>query len=89
MWLERLRTVFKNPAITTDVIVGFPGETEEEFEQTKEFLKKVRFYEMHIFKYSPRKGTRAAVMPEQIPESVKTERSNCLLQYGKRIIRRV
>ena len=82
---ERLRTVFKNPAITTDVIVGFPGETEEEFEQTKEFLKKVRFYEMHIFKYSPRKGTRAAVMPEQIPESVKTERSNCLLQMEKEL----
>ncbi len=82
---ERLRTVFKNPAITTDVIVGFPGETEEEFEQTKEFLKKVCFYEMHIFKYSPRKGTRAAVMPEQIPESVKTERSNCLLQMEKEL----
>lgn len=76
---EILRTVFENPAITTDVIVGFPGETEEEFLQTKKFLEEVRFFEMHIFKYSPRKGTRAAAMKEQVPESVKTERSKRLL----------
>lgn len=80
---ERLRSVFKNPAITTDVIVGFPGETEEEFEQTKEFLEKVRFFEMHIFKYSPRKGTRAAGMPKQVAEVEKTKRSNILLQMEK------
>ena len=63
-----LREVFENPAITTDVIVGFPGETEEEFEETREFLKKVHFYEMHIFKYSRRAGTRADRMPDQVPE---------------------
>jgi len=74
-----LRKAFKNPAITTDVIVGFPGETEEEFRMTREYLKNVRFYEMHVFKYSKRNGTRAAVMPDQIPESIKAERSNELL----------
>ena len=67
------------PAITTDVIVGFPGETEEEFETTKVFLQKVGFYEMHVFKYSKRKGTRAAVMPDQVPDQVKAERSDVLL----------
>lgn len=75
-----LREVFDHPAITTDVIVGFPGETEQEFEQTREFLEQVHFYEMHIFKYSKRKGTRAAVMPDQVPEQIKTERSNRLLE---------
>ncbi len=77
---EILRKAFNNPAITTDVIVGFPGETEEEFSITKEYLKKIQFYEMHVFKYSKRNGTRAAVMPGQIPESIKTGRSNELLQ---------
>lgn len=80
---EILRRAFGNPAITTDVIVGFPGETEEEFAVTKEFLKKVRFYEMHVFKYSKRNGTRAAMMPDQIPESIKTERSNELLDLER------
>ena len=74
-----LRESFENPAITTDVIVGFPGETHEEFEETKAFLQKIRFYEMHVFKYSVRSGTRAAKMPDQIPESVKTIRSEELL----------
>lgn len=82
---ERLRRVFKNPAITTDVIVGFPGETEEEFEQTRNFLQKVHFFEIHIFKYSPRKGTRAAAMPQQIKEAEKTKRSNALLQLEKEL----
>ena len=82
---EILRSVFANPAITTDVIVGFPGETEEEFEQTREFLEQVKFYEMHIFKYSPRKGTRAAGMENQVLEAVKTKRSNRLLQMEKRL----
>ena len=68
-----IRKYFTHPAITTDVIVGFPGETEEEFEATKEFLERIHFYEMHIFKYSKRKGTKAAVMPDQVPEQVKTE----------------
>ena len=82
-YLERcqiLRNCFSNPAITTDVIVGFPGETEEEFEQTQEFLKTVHFYEMHVFKYSRRAGTRADRMPDQIPEPVKTKRSAALLK---------
>lgn len=74
-----LREVFDHPAITTDVIVGFPGETEEEFALTKEYLERIHFYEMHIFKYSRREGTKAAVMKDQIPESVKAERSDVLL----------
>ncbi len=76
---ELLRSAFKNPVITTDIIVGFPGETKEEFETTREYLKKLQFYEMHVFKYSVRNGTRAADMPDQIPESVKAERSSELL----------
>lgn len=74
-----LRRYFKQPAITTDVIVGFPGETDEEFRKTKEFLKTIRFYEMHVFKYSRRAGTRADRMPDQVPEPVKAERSAGLL----------
>lgn len=80
-----LRKYFKNPAITTDVIVGFPGETEEEFAVTEEFLEKVHFYEMHIFKYSKRAGTRAAVMPNQVPEQVKGVRSDKLLLQEARL----
>lgn len=82
--VKLLREVYKNPAITTDVIVGFPGENEEEFTQTKAFLEKVGFYEMHIFKYSKRQGTRAAVMPEQVPDTVKTQRSETLLSLEKK-----
>lgn len=74
-----LRKYFPSCAITTDVIVGFPGETEEEFLQTKDFLEKVNFFEMHIFKYSRRRGTKADAMPDQIAEEIKTERSNVLL----------
>jgi threonylcarbamoyladenosine tRNA methylthiotransferase MtaB len=77
--VEILRSVFEHPAITTDIIVGFPGETEEEFETTENFVNTAGFYEMHIFKYSKRKGTKAAVMPNQVPEDVKTVRSNALL----------
>lgn len=75
-----LRKYFDHPAITTDVIVGFPGETEEEFEMTRAFLEKTGFYEMHIFKYSKRQGTVAASMEGQIPESVKSERSDILME---------
>lgn len=82
-----LREVFGNPAITTDVIVGFPGETEEEFACTKEFLKRIHFYEMHIFKYSKRAGTRAAVMPDQVAEPVKAARSDELLVLEKEMSR--
>ncbi|MBW4847009.1 MAG: tRNA (N(6)-L-threonylcarbamoyladenosine(37)-C(2))-methylthiotransferase MtaB [Lachnospiraceae bacterium] len=78
-----LRKAFKNPAITTDVIVGFPGESDEDFQVTKEYLKNVQFYEMHVFKYSKRNGTKAAVMPDQVPESIKVERSNDLLCLEK------
>lgn len=74
-----LRKYFEHPAITTDVIVGFPQESEEEFETTKRYLEKIHFYEMHIFKYSKREGTKAAVMEGQIPEQTKTARSNELL----------
>lgn len=80
-----LRKYFRHPAITTDVIVGFPGETQEEFQATKEYLERIHFYEMHIFKYSKREGTRAAVMPDQIPEQKKTERSNELLALEQRM----
>ena len=79
---ELLRKYFVHPAITTDVIVGFPGETEEEFEQTKAYLEHIHFNEMHIFKYSKRKGTRAAVMPDQIDEQVKAARSEKLIALG-------
>lgn len=79
---ELLRKYFVHPAITTDVIVGFPGETDEEFEQTKAYLEHIHFYEMHIFKYSKRKGTRAAVMPDQIDEQVKAARSEKLIALG-------
>lgn len=75
---ELLRKYFEHPAITTDVIVGFPGETEEEFETTREFLKKIGFFEIHIFKYSVRKGTKAAEMKEQVPEEIKAKRSDIL-----------
>lgn len=78
-----LRKYFRQPAITTDVIVGFPGETEEEFVVTKQYLEKIHFYEMHIFKYSKRQGTKAAKMSDQIDEQIKTKRSNELLALEK------
>lgn len=79
-----LRRYFENPAVTTDVIVGFPGETEREFDITRSFVETVGFYEMHIFKYSKRKGTRAAVMPDQVPEEVKAHRSGVLQAIEQR-----
>ena len=78
-----LRKYFKNPALTTDVIVGFPQESEAEFEQSRQMIESVEFYETHIFKYSRRQGTRAAEMEGQIDEAVKTERSHTLIQMGK------
>jgi len=77
-----LRNKFPNASLTTDIIVGFPGETEAEFEQTYEFLKKIAFYKMHVFKYSQRKGTKAAVMPNQIDGSIKEQRSKRLLELS-------
>ena len=93
---ERLRRHFDDPALTTDVIVGFPGETEEEFTATVEFLKDICFYETHVFKYSRRKGTKADRMPDQIPEQIKNERSDVLLalteknsgEYRKKLLGR-
>ncbi len=79
-----LRKYFKNPALTTDVIVGFPGETKEEFEESKAFVDKVDFYETHIFKYSRRAGTVADKMPDQIPDAIKAERSAELIELGKK-----
>ena len=79
---ELLRKYFDAPTLTTDVIVGFPGETEEEFAQSKAFVDKVDFYETHIFKYSKRAGTKAAVMENQVSEQVKTVRSNELLELN-------
>lgn len=78
-----LRRYFDHPAITTDVIVGFPGETEDEFRKTYDYLRKIHFYEMHIFKYSKRQGTRAAVMENQVPEEIKTQRSAELISLGE------
>lgn len=80
-----LRRYFEHPAITTDVIVGFPGETDEEFETTERYLERIHFYEMHIFQYSRREGTKAAAMPDQVPETVKKERSEKLLALGHRM----
>lgn len=82
---EILRNVYDHPAVTTDVIVGFPGETEEEFETTRAFLEKVHFFEMHIFKYSRRRGTKADRMENQIPEPVKARRSDILLELEKQM----
>ena len=78
-----LRTAFDHPALTTDIITGFPGETPEEHACTVEFLKKIRFYETHIFKYSKREGTLAASMKGQVSEQVKNERSRELISLGK------
>lgn len=82
---QMLRKYFSHPAITTDVIVGFPGETEEEFQITKEYLERIHFYEMHIFKYSRREGTKAAAMKNQVPEPEKTRRSAILLDLEKKM----
>ncbi len=79
-----LRKYFSNPALTTDVIVGFPGETEEEFLQSMKFVDKVNFYETHIFKYSRREGTRAASMPDQVGEQTKAARSSRMIELGEK-----
>ena len=79
---QLLRKTFEDAILTTDIIVGFPGETEEEFEKTYTFLKEIKFYKMHVFKYSPRKGTKAAVMPNQIDGNKKEERSRRLIELS-------
>lgn len=75
-----LRKYFPDVALTTDIIVGFPGETEEEFQKTKEYVEQIRFFETHIFKYSRRKGTKAAVMADQVSDDLKTKRSQILIE---------
>ena len=75
-----LKEAFPEVALTTDVIVGFPGETNEEFEETYKFLEKINFSKMHVFKFSPRKGTPAAKMDNQIDERIKEERSKRLIE---------
>lgn len=86
--MELLRSAFDRPAITTDVIVGFPGERAKEFECTRDFLERAQFYETHLFRYSMRAGTKAALMPDQIPESVKEERLADLQALDKEMRRR-
>ncbi len=80
--VKLLRKAYPNVALTTDVIVGFPSETETEFEMTYQFLKRINFYKMHIFKYSQRKGTKAAIMPNQIDGNIKEERSKKLIELS-------
>ena len=79
-----LRNAYEDVNLTTDIIVGFPGETEEEFSKTFEFLKRVKFYKMHVFKYSPRKGTKAAVMENQVSGNIKEERSKRLIELSNK-----
>ena len=80
---NRLKKVYEAPALTTDIIVGFPGETEEEFCETLDFVRRIGFYELHVFKYSKRPGTRAATMPDQVDEQVKNIRSEKLIELGE------
>lgn len=84
---KMLRQKFDNPAFTTDVIVGFPGETQEDYVESRNFIEKVRFAELHVFKYSKRDGTVAAKMPNQIEESIKSKRSENLIQVGEKLMR--
>ncbi len=80
--VKRLRNTYEDVMLTTDIIVGFPGETEEEFKETYRFLKDIKFYKMHIFKYSPRKGTKAAEMKNQVNGNIKEERSRKLIELS-------
>lgn len=83
--VEVLRKAFGRVAITTDVIVGFPGETKEEFAETRAYAERIGFYEMHVFKYSKREGTPAAVMKGQVPDSIKAGRSDELIAAAERL----
>ena len=82
--VEILRKVFPDAAITTDIIVGFPEETEKEFKESRAFAERINFYEMHVFKYSRRKGTPADANPDQVPEIVKNTRSEILLELTEK-----
>ena len=83
--VEKIRKYYPNVMLTADVIVGFPGETEKEFLETYKFLEEIKFYRMHIFKYSPRNGTKAAIMPNQVDGNIKDERSNKLIELSDKI----
>ena len=85
---EMLRSVFENPAFTTDIIVGFPGESDEDFEASLDFSKKVEFSRIHVFKYSKRDGTVAAKMPNQVDERIKTKRSDILIATGEELVKK-
>lgn len=80
--VNRIRKYYQDAILTTDIIVGFPDESEKEFEDTYEYLKRINFYKMHVFKYSPRKGTKAAEMKNQIPGDIKEIRSKRLLELS-------
>ena len=82
--VKKLRDNIPEVALTTDIIVGFPGETEEEFNQTYNFLNEIKFSKMHVFKYSPRKGTKAENFPNQVDGSIKEERSNALIEMSNK-----
>ena len=81
--VEILRKYYNDVILTTDIIVGFPGENEEEFEETYNFLKEIKFYKMHVFPYSPRKGTGAEKMPEQVDGNIKEKRSKKLIEMSE------
>jgi len=83
--VERLRKTFGNPAITTDIITGFPGETDEDFEESLKFMKEISFSEVHVFPYSPRKGTKAAAMDCQIEKSVREKRAKLMIEEAKKL----
>ena len=80
--VNRIRNYFDDSILTTDIIVGFPGETDREFQKTYEFLKEIKFYKMHIFKYSVRRGTKAENMPNQVLPDIKEKRSKVLLEFS-------
>ena len=82
--VQRLRNTYKDVILTTDIIVGFPGETEEEFEKTTKFLEEIKFYKMHIFPYSQRKGTKAAEMPKQVDGNIKEKRAKELIEMSNK-----
>lgn len=82
--VQRLRNIYEDVILTTDIIVGFPGETEEEFKKTTEFLKEIKFYKMHVFPYSQRKGTKAAEMPKQIDGTIKEKRTKELIEMSRK-----
>ena len=82
--VKLLRNAFKGVCLTTDIIVGFPGETDEDFKKTYEFLKEIKFYKMHIFKYSPKKGTIAEKMKNQVDGNIKEKRSKVLIELSNK-----